>query len=146
VATTKVVNAGADLSVVKTGNPAQTGAGFPITYTITVTNSGPSDAAGVMLSDTIPTDTTFGSFTQNTGPTFTCSTPSAGGTGTVSCSIASLAAGVTATFTLVVNVNPTVLEGTTITNTASVSSTTSDPNLTNNSSMVTTLIVGGNPT
>ena len=69
-----------------------------------------------------------------------------GGAGTVSCSIASLAAGVTATFTLVVNVNADVVEGTTITNTASVSSTTSDPNQANNSSTVTTLIVGGNPT
>jgi uncharacterized repeat protein (TIGR01451 family) len=142
---TTTVNAGADLSVVKTGD-AQTGAGFPITYTITITNSGPSDAASVVLSDPIPADTTFVSFTQNTGPTFTCSTPSVGGTGTVSCSIASLVLSATATFTLVVNVNATVLEGTTITNTASVSSTTSDPNLANNSSTVTTLIVGGNPT
>jgi uncharacterized repeat protein (TIGR01451 family) len=142
---TTTVNAGADLSVVKTGD-AQTGAGFPITYTITITNSGPSDAASVVLSDPIPADTTFVSFTQNTGPTFTCSTPSVGGTGTVSCSIASLVVSATATFTLVVNVNATVLEGTTITNTASVSSATSDPNLANNSSTVTTLIVGGNPT
>jgi uncharacterized repeat protein (TIGR01451 family) len=144
-ATTTVVNAGADLSVVKTG-PAQQGAGFDISYAITVTNSGPSDAASVALSDMVPTDTTFVSFTQNTGPTFTCSTPSVGGTGTVSCSLASLAVGATATFTLVVNVNALVTEGTTITNTASVSSTTSDPNQANNSSTVTTLIVAGNPT
>jgi uncharacterized repeat protein (TIGR01451 family) len=144
-ATTTVVNAGADLSVVKTG-PAQQGAGFDISYAITVTNSGPSDAASVALSDMVPTDTTFVSFTQNTGPTFTCSTPSAGGTGTVSCSLASLASGATATFTLVVNVNALVTEGTTITNTVSVSSTTSDPSQANNSSTVTTLIVAGNPT
>jgi len=142
---TTTVNAGADLSVAKTGD-AQTGAGFPITYTITVTNSGPSAADSVVLSDTVPSNTTFVSFTQNTGPTFACSTPSVGGTGTVSCSVASLAAGVTATFTLVVNVNADVVEGTTITNTASVSSTTSDPSQANNSSTVTTLIVGGNPT
>jgi hypothetical protein len=45
-----------------------------------------------------------------------------------------------------VNVNAAVLEGTTISNTASVSSTTSDPNQANNSSTATTLIVGGNPT
>ncbi|HYR94397.1 MAG TPA: DUF11 domain-containing protein [Methylomirabilota bacterium] len=144
-ATTRVNAAGADLSVVKTG-PTEQGAGFDISYTITVTNSGPSAASSVMLSDPTPTDTTFVSFTQNPGPTFTCSTPSVGGTGTVNCSVASLASGATATFTLVVNVNANVVEGTKITNTASVSSTTSDPDPTNNSSQVTTLIVGGNPT
>ena len=143
--TTTTVNAGADLSVTKTG-PAEQGAGLDITYTITVTNPGPSDAASVVMTDTVPANTTFVSFTQTTGPTFTCSTPVAGGTGTVSCSIASLAAGATATFTLVVNVNSDVVEGTTISNTASVSSTTSDPNPANNSSTVMTQIVGGNPT
>jgi uncharacterized repeat protein (TIGR01451 family) len=142
---TTTVNAGADLSVTKTG-PAQQGAGFDISYSITVTNPGPNDAANVALSDTVPANTTFRSFTQNTGLTFTCNTPIVGGTGTVSCSIASLAAGATATFTLVVNVNANVVEGTIISNTASVSSTTSDPNQANNSSTVTTQIVGGNPT
>jgi uncharacterized repeat protein (TIGR01451 family) len=144
-ATTTTVNAGADLSVAKTG-PAQWGAGIDMSYTITVTNSGPSEAAGVALNDPIPADTTFVSFTQNTGSTFTCSTPTVGGTGTVSCSLATLAAGATATFTLVVNVNASVAEGTLINNTASVSSTTSDPDLNNNSSTVTTQIVAGNPT
>jgi uncharacterized repeat protein (TIGR01451 family) len=142
---TTTVNAGADLSITKTG-PAQQGAGFDITYSITVTNPGPNDAANVGLSDAVPANTTFRSFTQPTGPTFTCDTPNVGGTGTVSCSIASLAAGATATFTLVVNVNSDVVEGTIISNTASVSSTTSDPNQANNSSTVMTQIVGGNPT
>jgi uncharacterized repeat protein (TIGR01451 family) len=147
-ATTTTVNAGADsadLSVTKTG-PAEQGAGLDISYTITVTNPGPSEAVNVGLSDTVPANTTFRSFTQITGPTFTCTTPTVGGTGAVSCTIASLAASTTATFTLVVNVNSTVVEGTTITNTVSVSSTTSDPNPANNSSTVTTQIVAGNPT
>jgi uncharacterized repeat protein (TIGR01451 family) len=143
-ATTRVI-AGADLSVTKTG-PAQQGAGFNISYTITVTNLGPSAAANVVLSDPVPANTTFISFAQNAGPTFACNTPTAGGTGTVSCSIASLAANATATFTMVVNVNANVVVGTTISNTASVSSTTSDPNPANNSATVTTQIVGGNPT
>jgi uncharacterized repeat protein (TIGR01451 family) len=142
---TTTVKAGADLSVAKTG-PAEQGAGFDIAYTITAANSGPTDADSVVLSDTVPTNTTFVSFTQNTGPTFTCNTPIAGGTGTVSCGIQSLAASATATFTLVVKVNPDVVDGTTISNTASVSSPTSDPNQANNSSTVTTRIVGGNPT
>jgi uncharacterized repeat protein (TIGR01451 family) len=144
-AETTTVNSGADLSVTKTG-PAEQGAGLDISYTITVANPGPSDADSVVLSDTIPANTTFRSFTQTTGPTFVCNTPIAGGTGTVSCSIASLAVDATATFTLVVNVNSNVVEGTTISNTASVSSTTGDPNQANNSSTVTTQIVAGNPT
>jgi uncharacterized repeat protein (TIGR01451 family) len=151
-ATTTVVNAGADLSVTKTTGDTQQGAGFNITYAITVSNLGPSAAANVVLSDPVPAaadtppDTTFVSFAQNTGPMFTCSTPSGGGTGTVNCTLATLAAGATATFTLVVKVNADVREGTTVTNKASVSSTTSDPNLSNNSATATTLIVGGNPT
>ena len=145
MATTTTVNAGADLSVTKTG-PAEGGAGIDITYTITVTNPGPTDADSVVLSDAVPDNTTFMSFTQNTGPTFTCNTPTVGATGTVDCSIASLPVDATATFTLVVNVNSDVAEGTTISNTASVSSTTSDPNEANNSSTVTTQIVPGNPT
>ena len=140
-----VADAGADLSVTKTG-PAEQGAGLDITYTITVTNPGPTDAASVVLSDAVPDNTTFMSFTQNTGPTFTCNMPTVGGTGAVDCSIASLAVDATATFTLVVNVNSDVVEGTTISNTASVSSTTSDPDQANNSSTVTTQIVVGNPT
>ncbi|HEV2034160.1 MAG TPA: putative Ig domain-containing protein [Candidatus Dormibacteraeota bacterium] len=113
----------ADVSVVKAG-PATAIAGTNLTYTITTTNNGPSDAQSVTTSDTLPANTTLVTFVQNTGP--------ANGS--------SLPAGGTETFTLVVNVNANTASGTIITNTANVSSTTADPNPANNTSAVTTSV------
>jgi len=114
----------ADVSIVKTG-PATAVAGGNVTYPITVTNSGPSDAQSVVTSDTLPANTTLVSFTHNTGPA----------------SGATLPAGGTETYTLVVSVNPGTAAGTTITNTANVSSTTPDPVAANNQSVVNTTVV-----
>jgi uncharacterized repeat protein (TIGR01451 family) len=130
----------ADVSVAKTG-PSSAIAGTTVTYTVTVANAGPSNAASVSLSDTVPTGTTFVSESQTTGPAFACATPAVGGTGTITCTIASLAAGGSATFSIVVNV-PAGATGQ-ITNTATVSTSTSDPNSANNSSTVATAITTG---
>ena len=48
------ITARADLGITKTG-PASIVAGNNLVYTITVTNTGPSDAAGVVVSDATPT-------------------------------------------------------------------------------------------
>jgi uncharacterized repeat protein (TIGR01451 family) len=48
------VLARADLEVEKTQEPETTLPSLEVTYTITVTNLGPSDAHGVMISDTLP--------------------------------------------------------------------------------------------
>ncbi|HEV7767755.1 MAG TPA: IPTL-CTERM sorting domain-containing protein [Thermoanaerobaculia bacterium] len=122
----------ADVSVVKNG-PTSAEAGSNISYTITVTNDGPSDAEDVELTDTVPANTTFVSATQTSGPSFNC-------TGTVSCTIATLAPNAVATFEYVVNVAPSVVDGTVITNTASVSTTTDDSNTANDSSSVNTTV------
>src|SRR5204862_6298697 len=55
---TTVVGEIADLAVAKTG-PATVVAVNPITYTITVTNNGPSDASAVVVQDTLPAGVTF---------------------------------------------------------------------------------------
>ena len=125
------VTTSADLSVNKSG-PATANAGTNITYTVTLTNNGPSNAANAALTDTVPANTTFVSESQMTGPTFSCTTPAAGGTGTVNCSIASLAPG-SATFSITVHINPGAV-GAVISNTANVTATTTDSNPGNNSS------------
>lgn len=117
----------ADLAVTK-GGPGNVNAGSNISYTITVANGGPSDAQNVALSDPQPANTTFVSEAQGSGPAFNCTT-----SGGVNCGIATLGAGASATFTIVDRVDASVPSGTTITNTASVASSTSDPSLGNNS-------------
>lgn len=131
---TTAVATSADLSVTKQG-PASATAGTNVTYTVNVTNNGPSDATSVTLVDTPPTNATFVSATQNSGPTFSCTTPAVGATGTVTCSIAMLPNGSSADFTLVFAVSPDAAGS--VANTATVSSATNDPNSANNTSTVT---------
>jgi uncharacterized repeat protein (TIGR01451 family) len=113
----------ADLSVKNSGAPNPVTAGQNITYTQTVTNSGPATATTVVLSEAVPTNSTFVSLS---GSGWTCTSASP-----YTCSIASLPVG-TATFAFVVNVATTVAPGTVIADTASVSSATGDPNTGNN--------------
>jgi len=130
IATTTVIVATAgqaDLAVTKVGTPNPVLAGNNITYTITVKNNGPASASTVTLTDTLPANTTVVSITQPGG--WTCPAPSGG---TQTCTIASLAANTTATFTLVLNVTAGTAPGTTITNSVTVSSTTGDPTSANN--------------
>jgi uncharacterized repeat protein (TIGR01451 family) len=135
------VTASADVSVVKTG-PSTANAGTNITYTIVVTNNGPSNAANVSLTDAVPANTTFVSESQTTGPTFSCVNPPSGGTGTVTCTIASLAPVPTsATFSITVHINPGAI-GAAIGNTANVTTTTPDTNPGNNTSSVVTTGTG----
>jgi len=126
----------ADLAVTVSGSPDPVVAGSDLTYTIIVTNNGPSDASSVSLSDTLSSGTTFVSLTQNTGPTWTCT-----GGATVTCTIASLPNGASATFTLQVRVAPSVPDGSTLSNTVTVTGTTTDSNGANNSATVTTATI-----
>ena len=130
----------ADVSVTKTAAAGPVVAGDTITYTITVANAGPSDAQTVALTDLVPANTTFVSDAQTSGPAFTLTSPAVGGTGTITGTIATLASGASASFTVVVLVSPGTPDGTTITNTADVTAATIDPNLANNSQTVTTAV------
>src|SRR5262249_43771287 len=124
-----------DVSVVKAGPPTAT-AGTSITYTITVSNAGPSDAQNVTLTDFIPTNTTATSFMQQSGPAFTTSFNGAAFTATAT----TLGAGQSAVFLFVVTVSPGAANGSTINNTSTVSSTTPDSDTTNNASTVITTV------
>jgi uncharacterized repeat protein (TIGR01451 family) len=128
----------ADLGVGLSASPSPVKHGASLTYTIAVANHGPTAASGVMMSDTLPGGTVFGSVSTTMG---TCSAPAVGGTGTVSCSVGSLSNGASFTVTLVVTV--TGPGGSTITDLASVSATSSDPNPANNTATVSTGVYGG---
>lgn len=127
------VLAGADLVIAKTASPNPILTGSNLSYTITVTNNGPGAAANVIVTDNLPAAMTFVS----------CSATGSGvcgGSGNNrTVTFASLASGASATVTLVANVNCSLANGATISNTATVSSSTPDPVTNNNSAMVTTI-------
>ncbi|WP_165249690.1 ice-binding family protein [Paludisphaera soli] len=135
--TNQITAAQADLSATKVVASAQAVAGAPLAYTVTVANAGPSAALEVALADLVPAGTTFLSAVQTAGPTFTLATPAVGGTGAIGGTLASLASGASATFTITVMIAPSLADATVISNTASVSSTTIDPDPENNSQTAT---------
>lgn len=136
-ATVLVATAGqADLAVTKTGTPDPVLAGNTITYTITVTNNGPATATAVSLVDTLPPDATFTSIAASPSGPWNCGVPSGG---TETCTNASLASGTT-TFTLLMKVNTGTAPGTVITNTATLSSSTSDPSMANNTASTSSTV------
>jgi uncharacterized repeat protein (TIGR01451 family) len=111
------VTNGADLSLRKTDSPDPVHTGQPLTYTLTVRNGGPFSASGVTVSDQLPNNTAFGTASSTQG---SCSL-SQPMKRTVTCSIGTMARDQTVTVTIVVT-PPS--KKTTLTNTASVSSTT----------------------
>ena len=142
-ATTSVINQ-ADLAVTKTASPGTVDTGTNITYTITVANNGPNSAANVTLTDNLPAGTTF---VSNSGASaWTCFDPAVGSTGAITCTIASLPNGDTATFTVVVQVSCNVAHTTVINDTATVSASTPDPNLSDNSSTASVTASNSPPT
>jgi hypothetical protein len=84
--------------------PAQANPGTDITYTLMYRNGSASAEAGVVATFNTPPNTTFVSVTPPPG--VTCSSPSAGMTGTVSCTLGNLAAGESGSFQVKVNINP----------------------------------------
>ena len=119
-------NPTADLSVSKDVISSTTSSGGQAIYSLQVTNNGPSPASSVQLTDAVPANTTFQSFVQLDGPVFTCTSPNVGETGSTVCTITSFAKGETANFLATYQVD-TVPNGTVISNTATVTSGTTDP-------------------
>jgi len=113
----------ADLQVTKVGAPNPPVAGQTRTYTIVVTNAGPSDAAGVQLADLVPATILSPSFSVNGGGAAPWASPYVYG---------ALAAGDSFTVEISGTINPNVVQGSLITNTASVGGNTPDPDLSNN--------------
>jgi uncharacterized repeat protein (TIGR01451 family) len=126
------VNTEADLTVNQSSSPNPVLPGSDLTYHITVTNNGPSDAMEVTLTDALPSGVTFQSSTPGT-PTCTY----AGGT--VTCNLDDLVSADTTTVDILV----TVLSGAegNLANTTDVSSSTFDPKSNNNSDTENTLVV-----
>src|SRR5262249_55449900 len=96
-----------------------------VSYTVTVTNNGPSSAASVVVSDPTPPNTAF---VSNSGG---CTTP-------YPCNLGTLTLGQVVTVTSTYAVSPSFSGS--LVNTATVSSGTTDPNATNDSANATTIV------
>jgi uncharacterized repeat protein (TIGR01451 family) len=110
-----------------------------VTCTITVTNSGPVDAQGVVVTDTPGPGLTISATPVPGGGGFTCSI--LGGGTSLSCTKATQPVGTTSVITYALYVGDTVSPGATLTNNAHVSATTPDSVPANNSSSASITIV-----
>ena len=95
----------------------QPAAGDNVTFTVTVSNAGPSTARDVVLTDTLPAGFTLVSVDP----------PSCTGTTVLSCPIGDLGQGATATATVVMNIPSNFDLSTGAVNSATVTSSTPDP-------------------
>ena len=130
----------ADLAITKTDSPDPVITGDDLTYTVTVTNNGPDAATSITVTDNLPAETTFVSCSSTGGGV--C----AGSGNNRTVTFASLASGQSETITFVANVNCSVADGTPISNTATVSSITPDPDTNNNTATATTTASNPPPT
>jgi uncharacterized repeat protein (TIGR01451 family) len=105
-------------------------AGETILYQIVITNTGPSAAANVVITDQIPVSTTF------TGASPLCTESG----GLVTCQLGSLESGERDSVFVQVEVDSEVVDGTTVTNTTGVSTATPESDYTNNTDTEPTLI------
>jgi uncharacterized repeat protein (TIGR01451 family) len=139
VVATVVAAASADVAITISNSPNPVSPAENYTYTVGARNNGPTAAANVSVSIPLPAGTNFQSLAVPAG--WSCVTPAIGSGGTITCTIASLASGATATFLPVVQVNPTTAAGTTLNITSTISTTTTETIVSNNSASTSNLVV-----
>ena len=137
--TTQYVTPDADVSVTATDSPDPVTAGGDLTYTIDVVNGGPDAATNATLSLSPAVGTTFQSIAAPPG--WTCTPPPPGTNSSFACTNLSFPNGGSSRFTLVVNVQSTVPDGSTIVTSASVSSAVQDPDPSDNDASVSTAVL-----
>jgi uncharacterized repeat protein (TIGR01451 family) len=129
---TTCVQALVDLTITKTGSPAtQTLGDGNITWTMVVTNNGPSDDTGVKITDPMPAGNTFVS--ASASPQGTCT-----GGAILTCNLGTMAAGAKITITLVTTPSTVGAQ----TNTVAVVGDRPETNTANNTATATVQTVG----
>jgi len=132
---------GADLAISVGTGESEDG---QVTFIVRVRNAGPGTASKVTMTDALPAALKFvsarpGSAGASTG---VCSGPVVGQTGTLSCTLNSLAPGMT--WALQVFARTTVRQSIKVVNTVGVTSVTQDPNTTNNTASIAVQVRANN--
>ncbi|MDR1293357.1 MAG: DUF11 domain-containing protein, partial [Bifidobacteriaceae bacterium] len=122
----------ADVGIAKAMTPSEIIAGQGVTATLTVTNAGPNSATGVVVTDPLPADFGATAITWADtagGSSGTCPVPSGGAP--VACRLPDMAAGQTIRLEVIGAVASSSL-ATTLSNIASVATSSFDPDMSNN--------------
>ena len=127
----------ADLAISGASVAASASVGDSLTYAFTVGNAGPDEAFGTQVVLTLPSGLGFASLTAPTG--WICTTPAVGSAGIVQCGIASLAAGTSGVFSISAQVLASA-SGQTLTAPLTASTTSTDPQASNNTHDFTTTV------
>jgi uncharacterized repeat protein (TIGR01451 family) len=127
---TKVHATGLGLTITANPDPILVESG--LTYAITIVNNSPEAATGMIVTDILPDRVALVSLSSSQG---NCS-----GSSTITCALGTINNGGSATVTIVVTTPPTA--GTLI-NSASVTSSVPDPDATDDSATVNTLVITG---
>jgi CSLREA domain-containing protein/uncharacterized repeat protein (TIGR01451 family) len=124
----------ADLMVTKTASPNPVTVGSNLTFTITATNNGPDVVTNAVVSDNLPLSVVFVSCNATNGGV-------CGGSGNNrTITFPTLAAGASATITLVATADCSLANNSTISNTATISASVADPVPLNNSATSSTSV------
>jgi uncharacterized repeat protein (TIGR01451 family) len=129
----------ANLGITKSDAPDPVIAGENVTYTLTITNAGPSPAVNVAVRDALSAQVSFQSASPSQG---SCQAGVVPGDPSkpLLCNLGTLASGASATIVVVVTVNSVVPSGTLLVNNADVTSDTADPNNGNNVATAATTV------
>lgn len=128
-----------DVAVTKSG-PTTLLSGSQLTYTLTVTNNGPSTATSVNVADTLPAGVTFVSGTSLIGTT-PAGTVSSGANNTANVVIPTLAPNESAVVTILATASSTSTGNINITNTVTVTAVNDSVSTNNNATATTTITV-----
>ena len=136
------LNANVDLVITKTDGATTIAAGGTTTYTIVVSNNGPSDAIGASVTDTLPAS--FSGATWSCAASGVGATCTASGTGNISDTV-NVPVGATLTYTVQATLSGSASGTVDNTSTVAAAAGETDTNLGNNSASDSDTITGGPP-
>ncbi|HEV2764537.1 MAG TPA: S8 family serine peptidase, partial [Pyrinomonadaceae bacterium] len=131
----------ADVRLQMTGDRNPVPSGGRLTYTLTVSNQGATDAANVSVTSVLPATLRYVSCSVPPSSGMTCGGPAVGSTGTVTFNLGTISPAFPRTFSFTVDVSAPA--GASVTGAANATTSTPETDATNNNASVSTDVTGG---